>query len=69
MARRNAHGDEDPLDLPEYVEQSLRAWCAFDAARRDATPHVSEARQMYPAASCYDPESDWLDEPFPEEYE
>ena len=56
----------DPLDVPDYVAESLRAWCATHPRRE--TPHVPEsvARRDDPT---YDPEWDWLDEPFPEEYE
>lgn len=52
-------------ELPPYVEESLKAWCALQHARQ-AEP-VPEVAQRYGQDPTYDPESDWLDEPFPEE--
>jgi len=57
---------KDPLEVPEYVARSFRAWCATHPDKQ--TEHVSEAEYMQHAPD-YDPESDWMDEPFPEEYE
>lgn len=58
----------DPFDLPDYVEDSLRAWCASDRLRSQGTPHIPETHR-FGVDPTYDPEWDWLDEPFPEEYE
>lgn len=57
---------QDPLEVPPYVAESLRAWCATHP--QGGTAHVPEARYLE-ADPSYDPESDWLDEPFPEEYD
>jgi len=58
----------DALGLPPYVEESLRAWCATHP-RSSSRERVTEAEEHYRRDPTYDPASDWLDEPFPEEME
>lgn len=67
--RSPSAGDSDPLELPDYVADSLRAWCEFDRRRRDARSElrVTEREDLYGKADDYDPLSDWLDEPLPME--
>jgi hypothetical protein len=64
--RRSAAGD-DPLEVPPYVAESLRAWCALHAARARAPREYSTEYEVMHNDPTYDPEWDWLDEPFPEE--
>jgi len=55
-------------EIPDYVRASLCAWAKLRCRSSRATPHVPETEQLAIDPS-YDPEADWLDEPFPEEYE
>lgn len=60
--------EDDPFSLPDYVRQALEAWCRANAERKRQRDdeHASEYDIMRNDPS-YDPQSDWLDEPFPEE--
>lgn len=57
----------DPLDLPPYVRDSLRAYCEY--IRRHPGYQDQHELDLTYTAPDYDPDSDPLDDPFPEEYD